>query len=50
MAAVAAVLSDHQTPAEGVQRPDGIRVTESHTVGSERPREPTGCLLPRQPR
>jgi hypothetical protein len=37
--AVAAVLSDHQTPAEGVKRPDGICVTESETVGSERPRE-----------
>ena len=39
MGAVAAVLSDHQTPAQGVKRPDGIRVTESDTVGSERPRE-----------
>jgi hypothetical protein len=37
--AVAAVLSDHQTPAQGVKRRDGICVTESRTVGSERPRE-----------
>ena len=32
-------MSDHQTPAEGVKRPDGIRFMESHTVGTERPRE-----------
>jgi integrase len=31
--AVAAVLSDHQTPPEGVKRPDGACVTESETVG-----------------
>ena len=39
MGAVAAVLSDHQTPAEGVKRADGIRVTESGTVGKERERD-----------
>ena len=33
------VLSDHQTPTEGVKRPDGIRVTKSRTVGTERQRE-----------
>ena len=32
-------MSDHQTPAQGVKRPEGIRVTESHTVGIERQRE-----------
>ena len=35
----AAVLSDHQTPAQDVKRPDGICVTESRIVGKERPRE-----------
>ena len=40
--AVAAVLSDHQTPAQGVQRPDGICVTESQTVGTERASEQDG--------
>ena len=39
MGAAAAVLSDHQTPAQGVKRPDGICVTESGTVGRERQRE-----------
>ena len=48
--AVAAVLGDHQTPAQGVQRADGIGVAESEAVGEQRKREPTGCRLPRRPR
>ena len=32
-------MRDHQTPADGGKRPDGIRVTESQTVGTERERE-----------
>ena len=45
--AVAAVVSDHQTPAQGVNRRDGICVAESETVGPERQRRArrvAGCL------
>jgi hypothetical protein len=36
---VAAILSDRQTPAEGVERPDGICVAERKAVRTERVRE-----------
>ena len=42
--AVAAVLGDHQAPAHGVQRADGICVAEGEAVGDQRERERmTGC-------
>ena len=37
--AVAAVLSDHQTSAEGVKSAGGIRLAEGVAVGEERQRE-----------
>ena len=39
VAAVAAVLSDHQAPAQGLKRADGIGVAESEPVGEKRERE-----------
>ena len=39
MGAVAAVLSDHQAPAHGVERVHGIGVAEGEAVGEKRPRE-----------
>ena len=39
--AVAAVLGDHQAPAQGVQRADGIGVAEGEAVGEQRERERT---------
>ena len=44
--AVAAVPSDHQTPAQGVKRRDGIGVAESRTVGTAptEHKRVVGCL------